>query len=142
MNIAIEVTSRYEGGCLCGAVRYEAAGKPKYAGLCFCVDCRKASGSAFVPFIGFDAAACRFRGETRIHIARSIRGTEAVRNFCPTCGSLLFGGRVGIDTEHTIYAGSLDDPTLFEPRVALFMRDRPAWAAVPPGLRLFDLMPT
>jgi hypothetical protein len=91
--------------------------------------------------MGFAASACRFQGATRVHVARSARGTEAVRNFCPNCGSLLFGGRVGIDTEHTLYAGSLDEPALFQPRIAIFMRDRPAWAAVPPGLELFELLP-
>ncbi len=29
---------RYVGGCLCGALRYEAEGEPRYAGLCYCVD--------------------------------------------------------------------------------------------------------
>ena len=36
---------RYTGGCLCGALRYEAEGDPLYAGHCYRTDCRKASGS-------------------------------------------------------------------------------------------------
>ncbi|RYD89156.1 MAG: aldehyde-activating protein, partial [Sphingomonadales bacterium] len=35
----------FTGGCLCGAVRYEAAGEPIVSGHCYCSDCRKASGS-------------------------------------------------------------------------------------------------
>ncbi len=45
------------GGCLCGQVRYEASAPPRYAGYCFCADCRKASGSGFMPFMGFAASA-------------------------------------------------------------------------------------
>ncbi len=39
----------FTGGCLCGQVRYEALGDPIYAGHCYCADCRKASGSGFIP---------------------------------------------------------------------------------------------
>jgi hypothetical protein len=131
----------YAGGCLCGAVRYAAEGDPSFAGLCYCADCRKASGSGFIPFMGFASAAVRFRGETRQFRSKSFRGTDAVRNFCRVCGGLVFGGEVGKDTSHTIYAGSLDDPALFHPTIAIFVRDRPAWVVISPGLRLFDTIP-
>src|ERR1700689_2567705 len=104
----------YRGGCLCGAVRYEARGEPSYAGHCYCADCRKASGSGFVGFMGFGSDQVRFSGETRVFSCEAARGV-ADRNFCPTCGGLVFGGIVGKVSSHTIYAGSLDDPTLFEP---------------------------
>jgi hypothetical protein len=132
---------RYAGGCLCGAVRYEALGAPLYSGLCFCADCRKVSGGGFVGFMGFAASALSFRGETRIFTSPAWRGGEAVRNSCPMCASLLFGGRVGIDTQHTVYAGSLDDPSLFKPQIAIFTRDRPAWALIPEGLKVYERMP-
>jgi hypothetical protein len=135
-----EVAKRYAGGCLCGAVRYEAAGEPTLAGLCYCADCRKASGSGFIPFMGFPSAAIRFSGETRQFRSPSLRG-EAVRNSCPVCGGLVFGGEVGKATSHTIYAGSLDDPTGFHPTIAIFMRDRADWAALPPGLTPFETLP-
>ena len=54
---------RYTGGCLCGALRYEAVGEPPGSGHCYCVDCRRASGSGFVPFMGFRASDVRFSGE-------------------------------------------------------------------------------
>jgi hypothetical protein len=129
------------GGCLCGALRYTATGAPGLAGFCFCGDCRKASGGAGIGFMGFDAAQLAFTGTARQHVGRSARGTDAVRNFCPDCGSLVFGGIVGTDTSHTIYAGSLDDPARFVPVIAIFNRDRPAWAALPDGLTVFATMP-
>jgi hypothetical protein len=131
----------YTGGCLCGAVRYVAEGEPLYAGHCYCADCRKASGSGFVPFMGFAATAVRFTGETRQFRSVSFRGGDAVRNSCPVCGGLVFGGVIGEDDSHTLYAGSLDDPSRFRPTIALFTRDRPDWATVPPGLTAFETMP-
>jgi hypothetical protein len=133
--------ARYAGGCLCGAVRYEATGEPLFAGHCYCADCRKASGSGFIPFMGFASAALRFSGRTLQYRSPALRGGEAVRNSCPVCGGLVFGGEIGKDDSHTLYAGSLDDPSLFRPTMAIFVRDRPAWAALPPGLALFDTLP-
>ncbi len=136
-----QAEARYRGGCLCGALRWEAEGEPLYAGLCFCADCRKASGSGFVGFMGFPSASIRFSGPTRQFRSKAFRGGEAVRNFCPECGGLVFGGVVGESQSHTVYAGSLDDPALFKPQMAIFDRDRPAWAPVPPGLTVFETMP-
>jgi hypothetical protein len=133
-----ENKKRYTGGCLCGALRYEAEGEPTVAGHCYCADCRKASGSGFIPFMGFPASAVRFSGQTRTFTSKAARGTDAVRNSCPVCASLVFGGEVGIDKMFTIYAGSLDDPSSFHPTVAIFTRNRPAWAVIPPGLKTFD----
>jgi len=136
-----EAISRYTGGCLCGAVRYEAEGEPLAAGYCCCADCRKASGSGFIPFMGFASDAVRFSGETLQFRSPSFRGSEAVRNRCAICGSLVFGGILGVDASHTIYAGSLDEPDAFKPAMAIFTRDRPDWVILPEGLQAFDTMP-
>jgi hypothetical protein len=129
------------GGCLCGALRYEAEGEPSVCGYCYCRDCQRASGSGFIPFMGFAASAFTVSGETRQVRSRAFRGGEAVRNICPACGSLVFGGIVGEDDSHTVYAGTLDDPSLFRPTIALFGRDRPAWAPTPEGVTVFETMP-
>src|SRR5271155_1859949 len=111
---------RYTGGCLCGALRYEAEGEPLFAGYCYCADCRKASGSGFIPFVGFASSAVRFSGQSLKFTCRAANGGNAVRNSCLVCGSLVYGGEVGKDDQFTIYAGSLDDPSLFRPTIAIF----------------------
>jgi hypothetical protein len=98
------------GGCLCGAVRYEASGEPLFSGFCYCEDCRRASGAGAVPYMGFPKDSFRVRGVTKQARKRLLRGGEAVRNFCPECGSLMFGGEYGLSEQHTVYAGTLDDP--------------------------------
>ena len=55
-------------------------------------------------------------------------GLQAVRNFCSECGSQLFGTPEAAPEMVTIYAGSLDDPALFQPKEALFTSQRPEWA--------------
>lgn len=97
---------RRTGGCLCGRLRWEAQGAPLYEGLCCCEDCRRASGSAFVGFQSYPAERARITGEVRESVARARHGGEAVRSACACCGSLVFGGRRGVDDQHTLYAGS------------------------------------
>ena len=132
---------RYAGGCLCGALRYEAAGEPIASGHCYCVDCRRASGSGFIPFMGFKAQAVRFAGEAVEFRSKAANGGDAVRNRCARCMSLVFGGEIGKSDSYTLYAGSLDDPSSFRPAIAIFAAGRPAWAIVPPSLKIFDRMP-
>jgi len=83
----------------------------------------------------------RFTGVTKHSIAKSLRGSDAVRNHCAICGGLVFGGIVGSDRNHTIYAGSLDEPELFHPTVAIFSRDKPDWVLIPAGLTVFETIP-
>ena len=131
---------RTTGGCLCGALRYEAIGEPIGSGHCYCVDCRRASGSGFIPFMGFAASALRVTGASKPFTTKSASGGDAVRNSCPICSSLVFGGEPGKDEFLTIYAGTLDDPSGFRPRIAIFASARPAWAIIPPGLKVFERM--
>ena len=133
--------TRLTGGCLCGGVRYEAVGEPTMTGHCYCDDCRKASGSGFIPFMSYDAAALRFSGEPRQFVSKSARGSDSTRNFCANCGGLVFGGVIGESTSFTIYAGSLDDATAFKPAIAIFAAKRPAWAVIPDEMVVFDGMP-
>jgi hypothetical protein len=131
----------YSGGCLCGALRYEAEGEPLYSGHCYCADCRKASGSGFIPFLSFSRLALRFSGRNVEYRSKAASGGDAVRNFCPLCGGLVFGGEILKSESFTIYAGSLDDASMFHPKIAIFTRGRPAWAIIPPGLTIFEEMP-
>jgi hypothetical protein len=63
----------YTGRCLCGALRYEAVGESTGSGHCYCGDCRRASGSGFVPFMGFTADSVRFTGEARQFHSKAAR---------------------------------------------------------------------
>lgn len=133
--------THYSGGCLCGELRYAAQGEPLYAGHCYCVDCRKASGSGFIPFLSFSRDVLSLSGQSREFRSPAANGNEAVRNFCRHCGSLVFGGERDRSESFTIYAGSLDDPALFQPTIAIFTRGRPSWALIPPGLICFEALP-
>jgi hypothetical protein len=113
----------YFGGCLCGAVRLIACGRPYRVGICHCMDCRKHHGAVFHTFAVFPEKAVQIEGCT----------TEfKTRNFCPTCGSSLFG-RNGDEIE--IHVGCLDESNQVKPTYENWIVRREAW------LPSFDLAP-
>ncbi len=66
-------------------------------------------------------------------------GRHAVRNSCPVCASNVFGAPEVIGDTVNIYAGTLDDPSLFQAQIAIFRRSRRDWdRAETPG---FDGLP-
>jgi hypothetical protein len=49
---------------------------------------------------------------------------------------------MGESDSFTIYAGSLDDATLFHPTMAIFNHSRPDWAMLPPSVTtVFEKLP-
>ena len=109
------MSERYEGGCLCGAVRLTATGRPHRVGLCHCLDCRKHHGALFNAAAIFPEAAVAIVGETR-----DFRG----RHFCPTCGSSVFA-RSGDEVE--VHLGALDAPDRLTPTYENWTVRREAW---------------
>ena len=77
---------RIQGGCLCGAVRYEIGAPQISAGYCHCRICQKFTGSAMSAWTAFPASAVRFIGTEPKYFAST---PIAERGFCPDCGSSL-----------------------------------------------------
>lgn len=114
------------GGCLCGAVRLEATGRPQRVGLCHCLDCRKHHGAPFQAFAIFAQDAVTLAGETRDHLGR---------NFCTLCGSSVFA-RTGDEIE--VALGALDNPDEFTPTYELWTIRREAWLPPFPFARQYE----
>ncbi|MFI4999871.1 MAG: GFA family protein [Reyranellales bacterium] len=126
---------------MCGALRYEAHGKPLMQGFCHCRNCQRISGSGHVGFICLSESAVTVRGETQSYGAVGGSGATATRYSCPTCHSTVFGRAEVMPGMINLYAGSLDDPSLFKPQVAIFVRSRPAWDDVSRGLPCYETAP-
>ena len=65
----------WDGGCLCGAVRFEVTGAPYRVGVCHCLDCRKAQGTPFRFYAVYPADQVKLTGETA-HYARASNDYE------------------------------------------------------------------
>lgn len=114
----------YDGGCLCGAVRYRIEGEPLSAGYCYCRMCQRAAGAPVVAWVAFPRDGFRFvKGEP--HAVRA--SARAVRRFCGDCGSALtFEYSAGTGTIDVTMA-SLDDPGSTEPLYEIWTSSKPPW---------------
>jgi hypothetical protein len=131
----------FAGGCLCGALRYEASDAPRFMGYCCCDDCQKASGSGYIPFIGFAGGVLKITGPYTLYQMKHADGRTSERFSCAKCSSLVFGGEPGNPNGNTVYAGTLDDTSLFKPAIAIMTKFKPDWAILPPDLPQFEGMP-
>lgn len=129
------------GGCLCGALRYEAAAAPVFMGYCCCDDCQKASGSGFIPFMGMPSGALKVVGPYKLNQKTQSDGRTSERFHCAECGSLVFGGAPNNPHGNTVYAGTLDDTSLFKPTMAIMTKFKPDWVILPPAIQQFEGMP-
>jgi hypothetical protein len=95
------------GGCLCGAVRYQASRPLRDVLLCHCAMCRRTHGH-----IGAYTAV--LKSALRLTESRGLKwyrsSDKARRGFCIECGASLFWEPVARDYV-AIAAGTLDAPT-------------------------------
>ena len=97
----------FEGGCLCGAVRYRATAGPLRCLICHCANCRKHSGAPCLSFVHFAVEAFAWQGAEPKRY-RSSRYAE--RGFCAECGSTLSMHEDVLSDRVQVTLGSLDTP--------------------------------
>jgi hypothetical protein len=118
------------GGCFCGAIRYQATGRPLSATNCHCTMCRKATGAPFVTWFGVRASDFYIiNGEPM----RFNTSEHVTRSFCSCCGTHLTFQYANVKDVIYVTSCSLDDPTLASPVDNVHTDTRLAWIA-PDGL--------
>jgi hypothetical protein len=124
-------TNSIQGGCLCGAVKYEASGRPCHITHCHCVDCRRSSGAAFVTWASFRQAEFRFtKGQPRV-----LSWAGRLRSFCTACGTPLTFMSTPQGDEVDVTVCSFDQPDAVSPADHTWVDDRLPW------IRLADELP-
>jgi len=119
-----------QGGCLCGAVRFQISAPFLSAGYCHCTRCQRRTGTGSsangrVPREGF----------------RLLQGRESLRAFtpptgvpklfCSNCGSALFSGDPFCDPEVAVRLGALDRHPGIRPQYRQFLAFAAPWEPVP-----------
>lgn len=128
----------YEGGCQCGAVHYKATGEPQHVSVCHCNDCRKSAGAPYVSWAAFAAADFETSGEIAVYNSSG----QAMRHFCPRCGTGLFyvneemlPGLVDIQT------CTLENPEVLTPHLHVQAAEQLAWTVGVENLPKFERFP-
>lgn len=117
------------GGCMCGAVRYEAIGEPFAVGYCHCRSCRHHTGAPVAALVAFERDRVKFTKADR-SIYNSSPGVE--RGFCDQCGTPLswegkaWDGLLFIN----FHISTLDSPDNYVPDRHWYHSKRIAWVEV------------
>ncbi len=128
-----------EGGCACGAVRYELTASPLIVHACHCRDCQRLTGSAFVINIWIER---KFVAAGPV-VPKSFRlsggsGKHHDVFFCETCGTYLWSCYRGAPGDDLfVRAGTLDDPKAVTPDVHIFTRSKLPWLDLPRDVPAF-----
>ncbi|MBI2719321.1 MAG: GFA family protein [Rhizobiales bacterium] len=131
----------HQGRCQCGAVSFDVTAEPIMSGFCHCLDCQKASGAPHVMHVAFPEQAIRVRGETRGFQSPADSGGTVTREFCPICGSRLFGSSTTLPGMKTVHAAAFDDPAAFSPMMTVYAKRALQWDQVAANLPSFLAMP-
>ena len=106
------------GQCHCGHVKYRVQGPILDHNYCSCRGCQRATGTLKAPFVVVAKASFKVTAGTP-SLYRADSGVKCDAHgswhFCPKCGTQVFwmgdkGDRVDI------FAGTLDDPDIFQPK--------------------------
>jgi hypothetical protein len=119
-----------EGGCLCGAVRFELTEPAKVAGYCHCTRCQGRTGSGA-------SAQTYIRGDTY----RLVEGEDMVQSwrhpdggfekcFCRECGSHLFS-RSPDGSQMSIRMSAFDGDPGVRPSWRTFVAYAAPWEPIP-----------
>ncbi len=115
------------GGCLCGAVRFEATSSPIMVAFCHCRSCRRHTGAPVAVYVDFKRVDVRFVAGEPTRFASS---PGAKRSFCGACGSTLAFEGENLPDEVHIHLGALDEPEKFVPAKADFPELKLPWLCV------------
>jgi hypothetical protein len=118
----------FTGGCACGAVRYECAEIPARMYHCHCIDCQKATGTAFHTGLLVSRDAVVFeKAMPKTWDRPTDSGNVVTEAFCDTCGSPIYVCSTGRLTHMSLKAGSLDDPNAVAASTQIWTRSAVPW---------------
>ena len=124
----------FEGGCLCGAVRYRATAAPVRAVICHCSMCRRHSGAPAMAFVHFPVSSFAWvRGVP----ARYRSSRYAERGFCSVCGSTLSMHEEVLGDRVQVALGSLDEPERIRPNDHVWTQEQLPWFEIDDRLTRF-----
>jgi hypothetical protein len=117
------MAEHFDGGCLCGAIRYRLTALPRSSTYCHCRMCQRSAGAPVLPWVTVLLDQFKYTSG-KVQIYRSSQ--KAQREFCPDCGTQLVFREHGADSLD-ITTASLDNPSHFPPKSHIWRESRIPW---------------
>ena len=130
-----------KGGCYCGEIRYESKGKVQASLQCHCRECQYITGGNANVLMIMPLGDFQFvRGKPQ-EFQRSDIEKAVTRLFCGKCGTAI-GTRSPMRPESIILkVGTFDDPSVFDPEIAIFTIDKQKFHHIDNNIKCFDKRP-
>lgn len=114
------------GGCLCGAIRFEATGLPLKPHTCSCRMCQRHSGALTLSWVEYPKDSVAWTGPGGTPSVWRSSGYSS-RAFCPACGSTI--GAIDENPVIALATGVFDKPAAvaLKPTAHSYVSGRPRW---------------
>ncbi|MEL7468676.1 MAG: GFA family protein [Pseudomonadota bacterium] len=132
------MTETFTGGCLCGAITYRAEAGETLHYLCHCTHCQRFGGAGYHAAIVVAADDLTVHGTPKVFTNTADSGRTIARYFCSDCGGHLFTSPNPEATRFSVKAGTLDDPTHFQPKHEIWRQSKADWIDPDASRELFD----
>lgn len=124
------MSAPYEGGCLCGQVRWRATSEPANVRVCHCRLCQRWTGAPFFARAIFLAEAFEWSGET----TSAQTSPRIVRRSCARCGTPLFSCPNDAPARIGVAIATCDDRDALTPTVHIWTSAKVGWLSLDDGL--------
>jgi adenylate cyclase len=115
------------GGCMCGAIRYEAREHPTETGYCHCSRCQKASGNLFISYAVFPTDALKITcGKPKFFQS----SPSLDRGFCSDCGTPVVHYYLKGNDIVIVMLGSMDHPEEWPPTMHVGVESQISWLSI------------
>ena len=131
----MDSATTYEGGCLCGAIRYLSHAREIDAGYCHCKLCQRSTGAPVLAWASFPVEAFDYTSHAPAIYHSSMHGQ---REFCSKCGTQIAYRDSRDATTVDVNIGSLDKVDKIRPRCHIWYRSRIEWFDTDDNLPRYD----
>ena len=138
------MTVEHAGGCVCGAVRFTAAGEPSRVTICHCTWCQRRTGTAFGTEVVFEDEQVEM-AESHVMRYRHVSdesGRWIEVQFCRQCGTNLGFTLEAAPGIRTLPAGAFDDPAWIKAdrykTRHVYLRSRREWSDLSPSVEQYE----
>ena len=127
-----------QGGCLCGAVRFELVEPPVSAGYCHCTRCQRRTGTAASVSVQVDGNALRILSGSEQIEGWAPGDGGAEKCFCRSCGAHLFARSPADPRQIAVRMSAFDSDPGVRPAFRQYLNYAATWEPIPDdGLERF-----
>jgi hypothetical protein len=129
------------GRCLCGSVSFKLTAEPLATRICWCRDCQHLAANGTVNIL-VPTAALEISGTLANYVKTADSGNQITRQFCPACGTQMFGLSSGRPQFRVVRTGNLDEPSSIKPTANIWANSAPDWACLDQNIDQVAQQPT